>query len=47
MLTSRPGGAFGAAVGGTIVLSTSTGASVLKGINRAYDLEEKRPWWTG
>jgi membrane protein len=45
ILSSRPGGLLGAAVVATVVLGASAGASVLKGINRAYDLDETRSWW--
>jgi len=46
VLQSRPAGLLSSAVLGTLVLGASAGASVLKGINRAYDLDESRPWWT-
>ena len=45
VLASRPGGLLGVAVLGALVLGASAGASVLKGINRAYELNETRPWW--
>jgi uncharacterized BrkB/YihY/UPF0761 family membrane protein len=45
VFVSRPAGLLGAAVLGAVVLGGSAVASVLKGINRAYDLHERRPWW--
>ena len=45
VVATRPTGLLGGAVLATLALGASAGASVLKGINRAYDLDERRPWW--
>jgi membrane protein len=46
VVATRPGGVFGGALLAMVLLGMSAGAAVLKGVNRAYNLQEHRSWWT-